>query len=238
MGNVNDPALPSSRDAVRVRLVDVAAHLLATAGPDAVTTRSVALAAGVQAPTIYRLFGDKNGLLDAVAEHGFANYLAQKPPVEAADDPVEGLRAGWELHVGFGLANPALFRLMHTAPPTPDGRAAAESGARVLRQRVLRVAQAGRLRVAEQRAVELIRAAGTGVVFTLIDQPANARDESLADLAWAAVCATVLTDAHPAAPAAPISAAITLRAALPDLATLTPHERALLGDWLDRVTAS
>jgi len=57
--------------------VEVAAKLLATQGLDAVTTRSVALAAGVQAPTIYRIFGDKNGLLDAVVQHGWATYLAR-----------------------------------------------------------------------------------------------------------------------------------------------------------------
>jgi len=98
---------------------------------------------------------------------------------------------------------------MHTAMRTPDGRSAVESGAEVLRQRVLRVAQAGRLRVSEHRAVELIRAAGTGVVFTLIDQPEDGRDESLADLAWEAVCATILTGTHTAAPAGPIAAAVT-----------------------------
>src|SRR2546423_13485477 len=125
----------SSRDRTRAQLVEVAARLLATQGPDAVTTRSVALAAGVQAPTIYRLFGDKNGLLDAVVEHGFASYVARKPPVGADANPVEGLRAGWELHVGFGLANPELFRLMHTALRTPDGRAIAAAGAGVLQAR-------------------------------------------------------------------------------------------------------
>ena len=80
---MNAPNHASSRDQTRAQLVAVAAHLLATHGPDAVTTRAVALAAGVQAPTIYRLFGDKNGLLGAVAEHGFASYLARKPPVGA-----------------------------------------------------------------------------------------------------------------------------------------------------------
>ncbi|WP_370375960.1 TetR/AcrR family transcriptional regulator [Catenulispora sp. GAS73] len=243
---MSDPGVPPSRDAVRARLVDVAAGLLAAQGPEAVTTRSVALAAGVQAPTIYRLFGDKNGLLEAVAENGFANYVAQKHPVDADDDPVEGLHAGWNLHIGFGLANPALFRLIHTAMRTPDGRSAVEAieaGANVLRQRVTRVARAGRLRVPEQRAVDLIHAAGTGVVFTLIDQPAETRDESLADLAWEGVCATILTGEHTgertgehaAAPAAPATAAVTLRAALPDLVMFTPHERALFGDWLGRV---
>ena len=235
MGNMSDPAVPPSRDAVRARLVDVAADLLAAQGPEAVTTRSVALAAGVQAPTIYRLFGDKNGLLEAVAEHGFANYVAQKPPVHADDDPVAGLHAGWDLHIGFGLANPALFRLIHTAMRTPDGQSAIEAGANVLRQRVTRVARAARLRVPEQRAVDLIHAAGTGVVLTLIDQPTDTRDEALGDLAWQGVCTTILTGEHTTAPAATATAALTLRAALPDLAMFTPHERALFGDWLGRI---
>lgn len=28
-------------------------------------------------------------------------------------DPVADLRAGWDLHVGFGLCNPALYSLMY-----------------------------------------------------------------------------------------------------------------------------
>jgi AcrR family transcriptional regulator len=228
----------SPRDRTRAQLVQVAAELLATEGPDAVTTRSVALAAGVQAPTIYRLFGDKNGLLDAVVEHGFASYMAQKPPVGTDADPVAGLRAGWELHVGFGLANPELFRLMYTALRTPEGRAIAATGTGVLQARVHRVAEAGRLRVTERRAVELIHAAGTGVVFTLIDQAEDERDDALADTAWQSVCATILTGQDTAAGTGPATAAVTLRAALPDLTALTPAERTLLGDWLDRIAGS
>jgi AcrR family transcriptional regulator len=227
----------TSRDQTRAQLVKVAARLLATQGPDAVTTRSVALEAGLQAPTIYRIFGDKGGLLDAVAEHGFASYLAAKPPAVVDDDPVAGLRAGWDVHVGFGLANPALFRLMHAAPPTPRGRETMAAGAEVLRARVRRVAGAGRLRVTERRAVDLISAAGRGVVLTLIDQDESKRDAGLADAAWDSVCAAILTDA-PAAGAGPAAAAVTLRAVVGDLAVLTPAERALLADWLDRVAGS
>ena len=234
---MNGPNPVSSRDRTRAQLVEVAAELLATAGPGAVTTRSVALAAGVQAPTIYRLFGDKCGLLDAVVEHGFASYMARKH-LDADSDPVQSLRAGWELHVGFGLVNPELFRLMHTAVRTPEGRAVAATGAGVLQARVHRVAEAGRLRVTERRAVELIRAAGTGVVFTLIDQADDERDDTLADTAWESVCATILVDHSTAATRGPAAAAVTLRAALPDLTALTPAERALLRDWLDRIAES
>ena len=234
-----DPS--SSRDQTRAHLVEVAARLLADGGPDAVTTRSVALAAGVQAPTIYRLFGDKNGLLQAVAEHGFASYVARKH-IDPEADPVDSLRAGWELHIGFGLANPELFRLMRAALPTPRGQAMTAAGAGVLRARVHRVAHAGRLRVTERRAVDLISSAGTGVVFTLIDQPEDERDHGLAGAAWAAVCTAILVEddpaGDPAGVAGPAAAAVTLRAALPDLGPLTDAERVLLGEWLDRIAAS
>lgn len=67
----------------------------------------------------------------------------------------------------------------------------------------------------ERRAVDLITAVGTGVVFALIDQAEDKRDETLADTAWESVCATILTDASTAAIAGPAAAAVTLHAALP-----------------------
>ena len=76
----------------RERLVKAAAELLIEGGKEAVSTRAVASAAGVQAPTLYRLFGDKDGLLDAVAAYGFADYLATKHAMGASDNPVDDLR--------------------------------------------------------------------------------------------------------------------------------------------------
>ncbi|MDQ3104582.1 MAG: FAD-dependent oxidoreductase, partial [Actinomycetota bacterium] len=92
------------RDDVRTGIVDGAAQLLRELGAQAVTTRAVAQAAGVQAPTIYRLFGDKDGLIDAVAEHVMAIYVDTKSVAsgQAEGDPVADLRAGWQLHVEFG----------------------------------------------------------------------------------------------------------------------------------------
>ncbi|MFC7739831.1 TetR/AcrR family transcriptional regulator [Nocardiopsis composta] len=105
----------------RRRILEAAAGLLAEGGPEAASTRAVAAAAGVQAPTLYRLFGDKQGLLEALAAHGFERYLADKQELGATDDPVADLRRGWDLHVDFGLARPALYVLMYGTP----GRAAA-----------------------------------------------------------------------------------------------------------------
>src|SRR3954469_15590743 len=102
----------ATAEGARERIVDAAMRLLTEGGPDAVSTRAVSTAAGVQPPTIYRLFGDKQGLLDAVVVHGFTAYLTSKNAQVPEDDPVEDLRAGWDQHVDLGLANPALYQLM------------------------------------------------------------------------------------------------------------------------------
>ena len=59
------------QEGTRERILAAALDLLNTSGRDALTTRAVAEAAGVQPPVIYRHFRDKEGMLEALAEHGF-----------------------------------------------------------------------------------------------------------------------------------------------------------------------
>jgi AcrR family transcriptional regulator len=224
----------TGRGETRSTLVRVAARLLRERGAAAVTTRAVAEAAGVQAPTIYRLFGDKDGLLDAVAEHVFAAYVADKALAVETSDPIADLRAGWDTQIGFGLANPALFVVLLADPARLTRSPAAAAGLEVLRARVRRIAAAGRLRVTERRAVELIRAAGTGAVLTLLSAPPEDRDPGLADAMYDAVLRSILTDAPALADRTPAAAAIAFRTVVPDLTLLTDTERALLSEWLDR----
>jgi AcrR family transcriptional regulator len=222
-----------TRAATRTNIVESAARLLREQGVDAVTTRAVAQAAGMQAPTIYRFFEDKDALLDAVAEHVFATYVTGKSLADRAADPVADLRAGWETHIGFGLANAALFGLL-IAPGR--GSPAAAAGREILRGRVHRVAAAGRLRVPEPRAVDMIQAAGAGVVLTLLATPPAERDPGLADAVYAALTSAILTD-QPALPAGDaVAAAVAFRAVAPGLPALTDAERALLAEWLDRIS--
>src|ERR1041384_4373067 len=117
---MSDPLRSPDDDAsddVRTRILEAAAQLIREGGPEAATTRAVASAAGIQAPTIYRLFGDKRGLLDAVAEHSMALYVASKSRHAPHPDPVQDLRDGWDMHVAFGLSHPGLFALMSGDPP-------------------------------------------------------------------------------------------------------------------------
>ncbi|WP_089157744.1 TetR/AcrR family transcriptional regulator [Micromonospora sp. NBS 11-29] len=229
-----------SRSDTRAAIVDAAAWLLHHGGPGAVTTRGVAERAGVQAPTIYRLFGDKDGLLEAVAEQVLATFVADKHAAVAAAtaadvDPLDDLRASWHRQIEFGLANPAVFRLLND-PERASDSPAARTGRRILQTRVHRVAAAGRLRVPEPHAVDLIHAAGVGTVQTLLATPPERRDPALADAMVDAVLSRILTDAPAEAPDGPRATAVALRALAPRLRMLSEAERHLLTEWLDRIT--
>ena len=74
------------------KILQAAADLLRSGGVEAVSTRAVAAAAGVQPPTLYRQFGDKDGLLDALTQFVLQNYLhAKRRLLAASEDPVEDL---------------------------------------------------------------------------------------------------------------------------------------------------
>ena len=225
---------PVTRDEVRAGIVAAAARLLREQGADAVTTRAVAQAAGVQAPTLYRLFGDKDGLVDAVAEHVMATYVAEKSGAAAApSDPVDDLRAAWRVHVDFGLAHPGLFALL-SASGRRDRSPATAAGIEVLRRRVHRLASAGLLQVDEERAVAMIHAAGSGTILALLEVPAAERDDGLSDAVLDAVLRAVLRGAPAVADTSPRALAVAFATVVPDLPGLSDAERALMAEWLGR----
>lgn len=232
--------MKAKKTGTRERIVRAAAELLAEGGRGAVSTRAVAAAAGVQTPTIYRLFGDMRGLLEEVAGYGFSAYLRDKTAREVLEDPVEDLRRGWDLHVGFGLANPAFYALMYGDPKTrpPAVREADD----ILRGLVQRIAEAGRLRVGVERAAGMIQSAGMGVVMSLNAAEPEDRDPGLSEATREAILAAVTAGAAPETETGqagydPVPVrAVALKAVLPEApAGFMPSERALLSDWLDRL---
>ncbi len=214
----------------RLRILEAALSLTRAKGPEAATTRAVAMAACVQVPTIYRLFGDKQGMLDAVAEHGMAIYVAAKAERIASADPVEEMRHGWDSHVAFGLANPGLFAIMSSHPHSP----AATEGLHILQQRIRAVAAAGRLRTSEERAVAMMHACCTGLVLTLVADGQTEADD-LSRATREAVLAAITIGAADAAATTRQTAAATLRTTLKQPAGLSRGELALLDELLERL---
>jgi len=219
----------------RDRIIDAAVTLLAEGGRDAVSTRAVSAAAGVQAPAIYRIFGDKQGLLDAVASHGFETYLRTKTAAPPTDDPVADLRRGWDTHVDFGLTNPALYSLSYGDPRPGAAPPAARQAAEILAGIIHRIAEAGRLAVTETRAVNLVHAGGRGTTLMLISLPETERDPALSTMARESIIGTITTDAPPDVAPGPVATAVAMRAVLPAATVLTGPERDLLAEWLDRI---
>jgi AcrR family transcriptional regulator len=222
-------------DDTRSRILAAATKLLSESGRDALTTRSVAEAAGVQPPVLYRQFKDKEAMLDALAEHGFLAYMAEKRRSAPESDPVDVLRSGWDLHVEFGLTQPALYLLMYAQPKSNATLPAGQRSLSMLRHHVGRIAAAGRLRVPEERAVSLFHAAAVGTVLVLLSAPADARDMAISHMARDAALALIVD-----APLSPTkrperTAAITLRAALDQDAPFSSGELLLLKEWLDRL---
>src|ERR1700738_2474515 len=223
----------------RTRIVRAAAKLLATGGRNAVTTRAVSAAAGVQPPTIYRHFGDMQELLGVVARETLTVHVREQATRALTNDPVEDLRRGWDLHVAFGLANPDAFALLYSAPSVAAHISVIHEGVAVLQGLVARIAEAGRLRVDVVHATGLIHAAGTGVTLTLAATPPEERDPRLSETMRAAILTAITAPAS--APAAHRVAvhAVALRALLAEApSVLSPAERQLLSDWLDRLATA
>ncbi|MCP3064211.1 TetR/AcrR family transcriptional regulator [Myxococcus sp. K38C18041901] len=221
---------------VRIRIIEAAAELIATGGPDAVTTRAVASAAGVQAPTLYRLFGDKRGLVGAVIEHVMKRYVSEKATRRPHPDPLQDFRDGWDMHVAFGLGHPGLFALMSSDPYLSSHSPALGDGAAVLRRRIRNIALAGRLRVSEERAFGLVSAMGTGAVLMLLAQPEDQRDLGLAEAAREAVVAAISNEGESPASTDARAVATVMRASMEGLqGVLSPGESLLLHELLKRI---
>src|SRR5690242_7454384 len=232
----------------RARILRAASELLATGGRDAVTTRAVSAAAGVQAPTIYRHFGDMQGLFEAVARDTFATYAREKASREPTNDPVEDLRHAWDLHIAVSLAHPDVFALLYSTPSVDAYRPVIDEGVALLQALVARIAEAGRLRVDVSHATDLLHAAGTGVTLTLAATPPEERDPRLPETVREAILAAITVPASGAANGETDAAraaervavyAVALRALLTEApSVLSPAERQLLGDWLDRLATA
>ena len=236
---------PDARD----RILRAATELLASGGRDAVTTRAVSAAAGVQPPTIYRHFGDMQGLFEAVARNTLATYAREKGLRPPTNDPVEDLRRSWDIHIAFSLAHPDVFALLYSAPSVDAYRPLINEGVALLQGLVARVAEAGRLRVDVPHATNMIHAAGTGVGLTLAAAPPDERDTQLSETVREAILAAITVPTSAGAPKRESDAAsaaervavhaVALRALLTEApSVLSTAEQQLLSDWLDRLAAT
>lgn len=112
-------------DAARNRrlLLDAATELVATVGADAVTMDALAARAGVGKGTVFRRFGSRSGLMQALVDHTEKElqhgFLFGPPPLGPGADPIDRL-------VAFGRARLNLVEVqgevMRAAENSPELR--------------------------------------------------------------------------------------------------------------------
>lgn len=113
-------SLPDDRTA-RARIRDEALRLFAERGPDAVTMRDIAAAAGVSAALLIRHYGSKDGLVEAVDAHvvaAFETLLTTMTEQGLEPMAVPNLLDGLATHLPPDSAIPAyLSRLLIAGGP-------------------------------------------------------------------------------------------------------------------------
>ena len=219
-------------------LIEAAADLLARSPSGDISTRAVCEAAGVQQPALYRLFGDKEGLLAATVDHVWDEYLGMKRAAERSADPLEDLRSGWDSHTRFAISHPNAYRLLFGSGAVVQAESAAEA-MRLLREVLDRLAAQGRLRVDPEVAARVVMAANTGVALALVLRPELYPDAALSTMLRDIVHSALVTDVAPVSDPRESDriAAITLRSTLPAISgeLFTDREAGLLDEWLGRI---
>jgi AcrR family transcriptional regulator len=220
------------------KVLEAAAELLRSGGIEAVSTRAVAAAAGVQPPAIYRQFGDKQGLLDAVTGFVLQNYLQDKRQAAVTDDPVQDFRNSWDVHVDFGLTHPDCYILAYVQARPGRMPSLARESLDILHRWISRIGDHGLLRMSVNRAVEFVHAAAMGLVLSQIRVPPEERDAELSAITREYAIAAIATDgSRQPAPSDLPGRAVALREALLNNinGALTPGEKAMMAEWLDRL---
>ncbi|MEO3939459.1 TetR/AcrR family transcriptional regulator [Paenarthrobacter nicotinovorans] len=225
---MTDPRNPDTRR----RLLEAAAELIAAQPGKDVPLRTICAKVGVQLPTLYHFFGNKDGLLNAVVEHGFDLYMSLKEAKESSGDPIQDIRDGWDAHVRFGLENPGFYALMY-GQVAPGSRPAGQDRPALALMRLTELAERhGRLVVpAGQAAVHIL---ATNIGVTLRQITSKTPDPALTTNAREATIAAITgTTAAPGRGDIAAAAATALLSALPpENPALGAAETALLRQWL------
>lgn len=199
--------------------------------------REICNRVGVALPTLYHFFGSKDGLLDAVVEHGFDMFMDVKQANLKGGDPIEEIRSGWDAHVAFGVANPGFYALMYGQVAPGSRPVAQERAAGVLLAHTAAAESQGALVVSAEQAAAHVLAGCVGVTLRQIvdDRSDPALSAAMREATLAAI--TGVHGTTDAAEAGVAESAASLYRALSgnEHTALAEPEEALLKYWLLRL---
>ncbi len=100
---------------VRERLLEAAAELLDDEGPQALTARRIAAAAGTSTMAVYTHFGGMPALVKQIVAEGFTRLDQHQAEVPHTDDPLADLLALSMAYRDNAMQNPHLYAVMFGA---------------------------------------------------------------------------------------------------------------------------
>jgi AcrR family transcriptional regulator len=106
--------------ALRTSLIEAAAHLIATVGPDGLSLRRLATEVGTSTMAIYTHFGSMDEVRRAVRREAFVRFGARLSAVDKTRDPVADLGMLGRAYFANAVANPDLYRAMFMAAPIDE----------------------------------------------------------------------------------------------------------------------
>ncbi len=114
------PKRAAAAEKTRTLLVEAAQRLLEE-GPAQMSMEAVAKAAGVTRLTVYKQFGSRRALLEAVFDDNARRFgITRMAEALAQSDPRQGLRHAIEFLCAFWGANPSFARLHDAAGSDPE----------------------------------------------------------------------------------------------------------------------
>ncbi len=113
-------------------LLAAAGEILETEGPEALSVRRIAAAAGVAPMGVYNHFESKNGIIEALFIQGFERLREALTTIAEILDPYEALREAGRRYRALAKAHPMVYQLMflRTLPGYEPSDAALEVAGR------------------------------------------------------------------------------------------------------------
>lgn len=146
-----DPAVEPPADETSERILDAALALSAASGVQHLTMDAVARRARVGRMTVYRRFGDKERLVEALAVREGRRCLAALDTASPPDAPIEDqVAAGFATSLRLVREHPLLGRLARVEPESVLAALTSEGGALFS---MMRAYLAERLRAAQRAGV-------------------------------------------------------------------------------------
>jgi AcrR family transcriptional regulator len=189
---------------LRQQLLDTAAGLLATEGPQALSTRRVAAEVGTSTTAIYSLLGSKQELVRQLYLEGFRRLAERQQTVAHTDDPIADLLALGRAYHGSAIDSPYLYEVMFGSPvpefhPTIEDARFALTTLDMCTEAVRRCVEAGLLVGDPVRVSHQVWAVIHGVTSLELRGMLGSSDEALEHLD-AALAAAIVGYGPPPAP--------------------------------------